>query len=165
MIVAWGVELAPDAETGSVASVSSRDGGGWLAELVFYRNARDLPGVLGGLYAENPDAAGVFLDPMPCAGVLDELAEQVWVHRLEAVDVAAAAQQFRGAVRARLVTAVPHPALEQALTFAAQRPLATAFGFERRKVAADMSPLNAAAFALWGLRRYEAMADPSVTAI
>jgi len=147
---------------GSVADVRSRPGGGYRIELVFYRLADDLAEALGSLYEADPDAAGVFLDPMPCAGVLDALRERVWVHKLEAVDVAAAAQQFRGAVKARLVEAVPHPALEQALTFAAQRPLATAFGFERRRVAADMSSLNASAFGLWGLRRYESMADPGV---
>lgn len=164
MTQAWGVELSPDGEMGSVVAVSSRSGG-YLLELVFYQQADGLADVLGPLYEADPDAAGVFLDPMPCAGILDALAERVWVHRLEAVDVAASAQQFRGAVKARLVEGVPHPALEQALTFAAQRPLATAFGFERRRVAADMGPLNAAAFGLWGLRRYEAMADPGVTVI
>jgi hypothetical protein len=162
--LAWGVELSPDGEMGSVAAV--RPGaGGYELELVFYRGADSLAEVLGGLYDADPDAAGVFLDPMPCAGILDALRERVWVHKLEAVDVAASAQQFRGAVKARLVRAVPHPALEQALTFAMQRPLATAFGFERRKVAADMSPLNASAFGLWGLRRYESMADPGVAVI
>jgi hypothetical protein len=59
----------------------------------------------------------------------------------------------------REVQAAAHPALEQALTYAAQRPLAKAFGYERRNVAADMSPLNASAFALWGLRRNEAGSD------
>jgi hypothetical protein len=162
MTTAWGVELSPDGEVGSLVGVSSRDGGGWRSELLFYRLAADLPDVLGGLYDGDPDAAGVFLDPMPCAAILDELCERTWVHRLEAVDVAAAAAQFRAAVKGRLVSAAPHPALEQALVYAAQRPLATAFGFERRKVAADMSPLNAAAFGLWGLRRNESLADPGV---
>lgn len=165
MSLAWGVELSPDGEMGSISQVRSRDDGGYLLELVFYRGAGDLPGVLAPLYEADPDAAGVFLDPMPCAGILDALRERVWVHKLEAVDVAASAQQFRGAVKARLIEAVVHPALEQALTFAAQRPMATAFGFERRKVAADMSPLNASAFGLWGLRRYESMADPGIAVI
>lgn len=165
MSLAWGVELAPDGEMGSVAAVRSRDGGGYRIELAFYQQADGLAAVLGPLYEADPDAAGVFLDPMPCAGILDALHERVWIHKLEAVDVAAAAQQFRGAVKARLVEAAPHPALEQALTFAAQRPMATAFGFERRKVAADMSPLNAAAFGLWGLRRNESLAAPGVIVI
>lgn len=152
MSVAWGVELSLDGETGSVVAARPRDGG-WGIELVFYRAAMGLPETLAGLYEAEPEAAGVFCDPMPCAGILDALRRHVWVRKLEAVDVAAAATQFRAAVKAREVSAAAHPALEQALTFAMQRPLASAFAYERRKVAADMSPLNAAAFALWGLRQ------------
>jgi hypothetical protein len=99
---------------------------------------------------------------MLIAPVLEELRNRVWLHTLEAVDVAAAAGQFRTAVKARQITAVEHPALEQALTFAMRRPLAAAFGFERRRVPCDMSPLNAAAFGLWGLRQNEAAADPGI---
>ena len=161
MSVAWGVEVSVDGETGSVAEVRLREGGGWRLELVFYRPVPQLPDALAGLYDAEPESAGVFLDPMPCAAVLDALRARLWLHTLEAVDVAAAAAQFRAAVRMREVEAVPHLALEQALTFAAQRPLATAFGYERRKVAADMSPLNASAFGLWGLRRNQEGGDPS----
>jgi hypothetical protein len=153
------VELSVDGETGSAVEVRRGDGGGYRVELVFYRQAVFLADALAGLYEAEPDAEGVFVDPMPCAGVLAALQQRFWVHKLEAVDVAAASAQFRTAVRMREVTAVPHPALEQALTFAAQRPLAKAFGYERRNVAADMGPLNAAAFGLWGLRRHEAPAD------
>jgi len=131
-----------------------------MVELVFYQPAPLLPGALGDLYDADEESVGVFADPMPCAGILDALRHRLWLHTLEAVDVAAAASQFRAAVKMREVQAVSHPALEQALTFAVQRPLATAFGYERRKVAADMAPLNAAAFALWGARRNEGGGDP-----
>lgn len=159
MSVAWGVELSVDGETGSVAEVRPRDGGGWLLELVFYRQAVFLADAVAERYEAEEDAEGVFADPMPCAGVLAALQQRLWVRKLEAVDVAAASAQFRAAVRMHEVTAAPHPALEQALTYAAQRPLAKAFAYERRNVAADMSPLNASSFALWGLRRNEAAAD------
>ena len=76
--------------------------------------------------------------------------------------MAAAAQQCLSAVRARIIRAVPHPALEQALTYAVQRPLASTFGFERRRVLADMSPLNAMEFGLWGLRRHEEQSQVGV---
>ena len=132
-----------------------RQPSGWRLEVVYYHLAIGLPAALGDAYDAEDECAGVFVDPMPCAPVLEALSRRVWVHRLEAVDVAASAAQFRAAVKAREIEAVPHPALEQALTFAVQRPLATAFAFERRKVAADMSLLNAAAFALLGLRRHE----------
>lgn len=165
MTACWGVELSLDGETGAVAEVRTAGGGRYKAQLVFYRRAVDLPEALGGLYDAEPDTCGVFLDPMPCAGILDVLAQRMWVHRLEAVDVAASAQQCLSAVRARLIDAVPHPALEQALTYAVQRPLASTFGFERRRVVADMSPLNALAFGLWGLRRNEDLSQPGVYAI
>ena len=61
---------------------------------------------------------------MPVAPVLEELRELVSAaHALEAVDVAAAAGQFRQAVRGRQVEAAEHPALEQAITYAVRRPL------------------------------------------
>jgi hypothetical protein len=68
-------------------------------------------------------------------------------------------------VKARVVEAAEHPALEQAITYAVRRPLASAFGFERRRVPVDMSPLNAAAFGLWALRQHEAAAEPGVWVI
>jgi hypothetical protein len=150
---------------GALVEARTREGTGWRLRVVHYHLATALPDALGAVYDAEDEAAGVFCDPMPCAPILEALVRRVWLHRLEAVDVAASAAQFRSAVKAREVEAEPHPALEQALTFAVQRPLASAFGFERRKVTADMAPLNAAAFALWGLRRHDAASDPGVVVI
>jgi hypothetical protein len=137
----------------------------WRAELVYYQPAAGLAAALGAAYDAEPDGLGCFLDPMPCAQILDAVRERAWVHALEAVDVAAAAGQFRQAVKAREIEAAEHPALEQAITYAVRRPLAAAFGFERRRVPVDMSPLNASAFALFGLRQHEASAEPGVWVI
>ena len=156
METAWGVELDDAGEMGAVVAARPRDGGGWRVEVVFYQPAELLPAAIGAAYDGEPDGVGVFVDPMLVAPVLEGLRRRVWLHTMEAVDVAGAAGQFRQAVKARQITAVEHPALEQALTYAMRRPLAAAFGFERRRVPCDMSPLNAAAFALWGLRRNEA---------
>jgi hypothetical protein len=165
METAWAVELDDAGEMGAAVAARPRDGGGWRVEVVFYQPAQLLPDAVAAAYNAEPDAVGVFVDPMLIAPVLDALRNRVWLHTMEAVDVAAAAGQFRAAVKGRLVTAVEHPALEQALTFAMRRPLASAFGFERRRVPCDMSPLNAAAFALWGLRRHEATQEPGVWVI
>ena len=154
MSVAWGVEVDRAGETGAVAEARPAAAGLWRVDLVFYQAAVTLPGWLAERYEIEPESAGVFCDPMPCAPVLDDLRRAVGLHTLEAVDVAAASAQFKTAVKSRTVTAGEHPALEQAVTYALQRSLATAFAYERRKVAADMSPLNAAAFALWGLRQH-----------
>jgi hypothetical protein len=160
METAWGVELDDTGEMGAAVAARPREGGGWRVEVVFYQPAQLLPAAIGAAYDSEPDAVGVFVDPMLIAPVLEDLRNRVWLHTMEAVDVAAAAGQFRAAVKARQITAVEHPALEQALTFAMRRPLAAAFGFERRRVPCDMSPLNAAAFAVWGLRKNEAAAEP-----
>ena len=58
-----------------------------------------------------------------------------------------------------------HPALRESMRAAVPRPLAARFAFERRRVTADMSPLNASAFALWGLRKNEYVGDPGVWVI
>jgi hypothetical protein len=161
-VTAWGVELDDAGELGALVAAQPREGGGWRVELVFYQPAQLLPAAASAAYEAEPDGVGVFCDPMLVAPVLEDLRARAWVHTMEAVDVAAAAGQFRTAVKARQVTAAEHPALEQALTYAMRRPLAAAFGFERRRVACDMSPLNAASFALWGLRSNEAAASPGV---
>jgi hypothetical protein len=164
-VTAWGVELDDSGEMGALVAARARDGGGWRVEVLFYQPGLLLPAAVGAAYDGEPDGVGVFADPMLIAPVLEELRNRVWLHTMEAVDVAAAAGQFRAAVKGRLVTAGEHPALEQALTFAMRRSLASAFGFERRRVPCDMSPLNAASFALWGLRRNEAAAEPGVWVI
>jgi hypothetical protein len=157
--VAWGAEPDRAADMGSVAEVRHDGTGVYRVELVFYQPLSLLPDAAGVRYDAEPDGAGVFCDPMPSAVVLERLRERVWVRTLEAIDVAAAAAEFRMLLKDRRVQAVHHPALEQAVTFAQRRPLAAAYGFERVQVPCDMSPLNAAAFAVWGLRRHESAGD------
>jgi hypothetical protein len=164
-MTAWGVELDENAETGAVVAAQPRQGGGWVIEVKFYQPAYLLAGALGGLYDAEPDAAGVYVDPMMVAPVLEDIRARAWIHPMEGVDVASAAGLFRAAVKARHVTAVPHPALEQAVTYATRRPVLAYFGFERRRVPCDMSVLNAASFAVWGLRQHEAAQDPGVWVI
>src|SRR6266705_3084399 len=61
----------------------------------------------------------VWLDPMPCAGLLDGLRKAgAWPHELTAVDVAAASYEYKTLVRARRLTADPHPALRDAMKYA-----------------------------------------------
>jgi hypothetical protein len=151
---AIGLELSTDTELAAVA-VASREGDGehCQVDVVFYGPAEGAAGEAVRL-AGQPGwgGCGVYVDPMPSAGLLAPLrAAGVSLHLLEAVDVAAAAYEFKAAVRGRRVTAGAHEALREAMRFAARRPLAAAFAFERRRVEADMSALNAAAFAVWGL--------------
>ena len=154
MTVAIGLELSTDTDMAAIA-VAGGGGGRWTADLTWYGSPDDAAGEASRLYLEL-DNCGVFLDPQPCAGILDDLrAAGAWLHLLEATDVAAASWQFTTEVRARRVTGANHPALRESMRAALPRPLALRFGFERKRAGTDMSPLNASAFALWGLRRNE----------
>lgn len=162
MIVAMGLELSTDADMAAIAVAGREEGGRWTADLAFYGSPDDAVAECSRLYGEL-DNCGVFADPQPCAGIVDGLqAAGCWLHLLEAVDVAAAAWQYTTEVRGRRVRLGAHPALRASMRSAVPRPLALRFAFERKRVVADMSPLNAAAFALWGMRRNEAGADPGV---
>jgi hypothetical protein len=160
MTVAIGLELSADTDMAAIA-VAGRDGGKWLADLRFYGSPDDAVGQAARLH-EELDNCGVFCDPMPCAGILDELRASVWLLELSPEDVAAASWQYTTEIRARRVKLAGDPALRESMRAAVPRALATRFAFERRKVTADMSPLNAAAFALLGYRRNEAAQDPGV---
>ena len=163
MIVAIGLELSTETDMASVA-VAGQEGARWAVNLTFYGTPEAAVTETGKLYA-GTENCGVVCDPLPCAGVLDELRREVWLHELSAEDVAAAAWQFTTEVRARRVKLGGHPVLGEAMRSAVPRPLAARFAFERRKVTSDMSPLNASAFALLGLRRNEGVANPGVWVI
>jgi hypothetical protein len=158
-MMAIGLELSTDVDMAAVA-VASAEGGRHLVDVVWYGSPDDAVAECSRLYSEL-DNVGTFADPQPCAGILDDLrAAGVWLHLLEATDVAAAAWQYVTEVRVRRLKGGNHPALREAMRSAVPRPLALRFAFERRRVATDMSPLNACAFALWGLRRNEQAAEP-----
>jgi hypothetical protein len=161
MTVALGLDLSTDVDQAAIA-VAGRDGGRWTADLKFYGSPDDAVAECSRLYLEL-DNCGVFCDPQPCAGILDDLrAAGVWLHLMEATDVAAAAWQFTTEVKGRRVKLDGHPALRESMRAALPRPLGLRFGFERKRVSADMSPLNACAFGVWGLRRNEVSSEPGV---
>ncbi len=163
MITAIGIELSTDTETASVA-VAGRPEGAWRAEvnLVYYGPDGGAVAAVTAAYAD-PGCCGTWCDPAQVAGLLGDLrSEGVWLHELGAVEVAAASYVFKAAVRARRVKTSGHEALKAAMQYAMRRPLASAFAFERRKVAADMAPLNAAAFAVFGLQVNEGGDSPGV---
>lgn len=155
-----GLELSADTDMAAVA-VAGAAGGKWEVNLTFYGSPEGAVAEAVKLYGAL-DSCGVLLDPMPCAGVLDELRREVWLHELSPEEVAAAAWQFTTEVRARRVKLSGHPALRESMRTAVPRPLAQRFAFERRKVTADQSPLNASAFAMLGVRRNEGAATPGV---
>lgn len=162
MTTAIGLELSTDVDMAAIAVAGREEGGRWTADVLFYGSPDDAAGECSRLYGEL-DNCGVFCDPQPCAGIVDDLrAAGCWLHLLEATDVAAASWIYTTEIRGRRVKLGAHPALRASMRSAVPRPLALRFAFERKRTLADMSPLNAAAFALWGLRRNEAAADPDV---
>jgi len=160
VIVAIGLELSAETDMASVAVAGAEDGKP-AVNLAFYGSPEAAVAEASRLYLAL-ETCGVFADPLPCAGVLDELRRETWLRELTAEDVAAAAWQFTTEVRSRRVKLTGHPALREAMRSAVPRPLAARFAFERKKVISDMSPLNAAAFALLGLRRNEGAATAGV---
>lgn len=156
MMVALALELSTDTDMAAVYAAGRDDGASrYTAAELFYGDTEDAAGQVIRLSAEL-DNCGLYCDPMPCAGVLPALRNAgVWLHLLEAVDVAAASYAFKAAVRGRKVSISGGPELKAAMQYAVRRPLAAAFAFERRRVPCDMAPLNAAAFSLWGYRHNE----------
>jgi hypothetical protein len=158
--VAIGLELSTDVDQAAIA-VAGRDGARWTADLMFYGSPDDAVAECARLYGALEDNCGLYVDPQPTAPLVDGLrAAGVWLHLLEGTDVAAASWGLTTEIRNRRVRLAGHPALRESMRVALPRPLALRFGFERKRVAADMSPLNAAAFALWGLRKNEVASEP-----
>lgn len=159
MTVAIGVELSTDTDMAAVA-VAGAEGGKYLARVMFYGSPDDVVAECARLYGEL-DNCGVFCDPQPNAGIVDGLrAAGCWLHLMEGTDVSASQWQFVTEVRARRVKAEDHPALRAAMRAADSRPHLLRFAFERRRVQVDQSPLAAAADALWGFRKNEAVSEP-----
>jgi hypothetical protein len=113
-MMAIGLELSTDVDMAAIG-VASVEGGRYLVDVVWYGSPDLVVAEASRLYGET-DNVGVFADPQPCAGVLDALrAAGVWLHLMEATDVAAASWQYTTEVRARRVKGGKHPALREAM--------------------------------------------------
>src|SRR5260221_14123021 len=99
-MAAIGVELSTDADMAAIA-VASRDGGRWLADVTFYGSPDDVVAECSRQYLALPECCGVFLDALPCAGILADLKAEVWVHVLSVEEVAASAWQYVTEIRNR----------------------------------------------------------------
>ena len=162
-ITAIGVELSGSTDMAAIG-VAARDGQRWLADLMWYGDPDGAVAECSRLYAALEDNCGLYLDPQASAGLLDDLrAAGLWLHLLEATDVSASQFQLVTEVRHRRVRLGGHPALRESMRAAVPRPVTARFGFARKQ--ADVSPLNACAHALFGLRRNEGVADPGVYVI
>jgi hypothetical protein len=160
-MTAIGVDLSSDVDRAAVG-VAIDDDGKILVDVTWYGSPDDVAAECARLYSEQ-DNCGVFADPQPCAGILDDLrGGGCWLHELEALDVSASQWQCLTEIRARRVKGATHPALREAMRAAVPRNRAVRFMFERRQASADQCPLNAAAYALWGLRKNQRLSEPGV---
>jgi hypothetical protein len=162
-MMAIGVDLSTDVDMAAIG-VASAEGGRYLVDVAWYGSPDLVVAEASRLYSET-DNVGVFANPESCAGILDDLrGAGCWLHELAALDVSAGQWQCLTEVRARRVKGATHPALREAVRTAEPRNRSARFMFERRR-AADQCPLNACAFALWGLRRNEAASEPGAWVI
>jgi hypothetical protein len=131
-------------------------------KLVWHGPVPVAPTVVDALYMAD-DPVDVAVDPRSQSATLcGQLAELgVVVKRLGAEDVAVAHGEFMDAAAAGALRHFGQAGLTDAVRGAAQRALAGARALERR-VQVDQSPLTAAEFAAWALRRHEELSSPNV---
>ena len=159
-MMAIGVDLSTDVDMAAIGTATAEDGR-YLVDVSWYGSPDLVVAEAARLYSET-DNVGVFADPLPCAGILDDLrGAGCWLHELAALDVSAAQWQCLTEVRARRVKGATHPALREAVRTAEPRNRSVRFMFDRKR-AADQCPLNAAAYALWGVRKNERLSEPGV---
>ena len=159
---AFGVEISEDRSRCAVAKAWREGPGRMAVKLVWHGPVPVAPTVVDALYVSD-DPVDVAVDPRSQSATLcGQLAELgVVVKRLGAEDVAVAHGEFMDAAAAGALRHFGQPALTGAVRGAAQRPLAGALALERR-VQVDQSPLTAAEFAVWALRRHEELSSPNV---
>lgn len=161
---ALGVEISTSRQRCAVGK-AYRAEGRVTVEVVFY----DSPSRVVAFLAErwmSDDPVAVTLDPKSqSATLVSPLAEAgVLVTRLSAEDVAVAHGEFTDLVGAGALRHLNQEELTAAVRGAQQRTLAGATALERR-VTVDQSPLTAAEFAVWALRRHEEVSEPNVFAV
>lgn len=162
---ALGAEVSEDRLRCAVAKAWRLDDRRAAVKVVWLGPPAVAPHVLDALYVAD-DPVDVALDPKSQSVTLcAALAERgIVVRRLAAEDVAVAHGEFLDLVTAGGLKHFGQPELTAAVRGAQQRPLAGAAALERR-VATDQSPLTAAEFAVWALRRWEEVSEPGVYAV
>jgi hypothetical protein len=131
-----------DLDRDAVAILAAGSGAGWIVETLAAASRRY--------------GCPVTLDPVgPTAGLADDLRRAgVAVSLLTTRDVTTAAADLLDAVKGGTVGIVSDPAILAALSVAGRRSVGRdAWAFDRRGAAGDISPLIAAAHALYALRR------------
>lgn len=162
---AFGLEISEDRARCAVAKAWRELPGRVAVKVVSRCPLQVIPVVMDALYMAD-DPVGVAVDPRSQSATLCAWLGEVGivVKRLGPEDVAVAHGEFMDAAAAGELRHFGQPELTAAVRGAAQRPLAGARALERR-VPSDQSPLAAAEFAVWALRRHEEVATPDAWAM
>lgn len=164
--VALAAAISEDRKHASIVAAGRETGGPrLLVDLVWYDHPRGVVKRLAELEAAH-DAVAVALDPRSQAGtLLRPLADAgIVVTELSAADVAVAHGELLDLVGDGGLIHLNQPPLTAAVRAAQQRRLAGAAAWSR-KPDVDQSPLEAATFAAWSLRRWEEVSAPGVHVI
>jgi hypothetical protein len=123
-----------------------------LVELAGYLDGTDPKAAMLRLKGDRM-ARRVAVDPRsPAATTIKPLVKAgIRVVVLTTHDVAVAYGQFLDELKAGRLKAAPSPLLTAAVQYGTQRPLAGAATWQRRGTVVDLSPLDAATFAVWAV--------------
>lgn len=150
---AWGVDVAPDGSSAAIC-VAGRSGSNAGVDVAEHRPGSGwVPDELARMTRDH-GASAVVIDPAgPAMSLIPELEQRGVDVRLVSVrDHAAAAQGFLDAVMNATVDHSGPPELDAAVQGAARRMSGDVWLWARRQATVDITPLVAAALALYGAR-------------
>jgi hypothetical protein len=161
--VAFGVAISEDRKHASVVAAGREQGGTrLLIDLVWYDHPRAAVARLE-LLSRKHDPVDVALDPRSQAATLiTSLADVgIVVSELSAQNVAVSHGDLLDLLGDGGLIHLNQPPMTAAVRAAQQRRLSGAQAW-KRDVSVDQSPLEAATFASWSLRRWEKVSAPGV---
>lgn len=152
------VDVSPLGKTASIALAGVRSDGQWHVEVI--RTARGTDWVVTALakLRDRFSPAAVVIDKGGPAGAVMQRLRKAGHRNLVEMgpqQVAQACGGFLDAVHAGDVRHIDQPLLNTAVGSVRSRPVGDAVAFARKKSDVDITPVCAAAFALWGWRQQE----------
>lgn len=152
----FGIDFAPDRSTGSIVAAGPCDVG-WGVEVVDRRSDVDWVVARCVELAERWKPAGFVVDSVgPASSIVPDLeAAGLRVVVSNGRDMANACARFHDAVVGAKLVHRGQPDLTAAVVGAQKRKLGDRWAFSRSSSAVDISPLVAAALALWGASTFE----------
>jgi hypothetical protein len=159
--LALGLEVAPDLLGASVALAGQREDGAWHIELDEHRaSAGWLPGYVQALMAANPSVRSVVVDVGgPIAALLEPKGKNLYIRGtrvkvmpLKVTQLGAGCAALFDGITGGTVYHMGQPQLSAAVAVVGKRPLGDTgmWVWSRKSSAADITPIQAATYALIG---------------